>query len=634
MTAKTSSNPNSSEFLEALDDVHSRFILNLPCAELSSSDRIFFQLEQAYWFYEDFYCSSEHSALPRYKNLHPFAKKMFEFSPLLNPLQDKFNEMWNEFTMYKRQISTYGTILLNENCDKIVLCLDYYGKSWTLPAGKINQSESGIEAAARETYEETGFDPHCTYGLTREMKAESSISWTPLCEGEGLVYTEGGKRRTAYVCRGVPDDFPFCPVARKEVSEVSWFEFQNLPKKNFAIMPFLPKLRRWIRKNTTLKVTALDLVVAQSKKSNSRPSSRSREDNDTRKTSNKNNKKSKSQPNSRSNSNIKSSKFINKILTKVDTTFQDENPGWLDIKLDDEKQGWTEKEMFSTNEKILGRKIKYDGNPHTFQDFLDPHRFHIVGGEYLNSMNLKKDVDKKTDASLFSQKESNNNILNILEPPPKEDGFEPFFSADGKTPWREVISNNKLLSDDVQKTQINKITTKEIREKLDKIETDLYKISVGSSELEIFQHVIESVICLKTHTIKLLKDKGIHNIFLKHMYLNQIEKLYQENSLVQDDYIHLRNFYIYCKIEKPSNNELLSMTHQEWEVIDIGPYRKQYSITQGDLNNDSYSFLLHWVSQLERPPPSKLFGEFKFDVDQIFDAMTNATSINFKVPPT
>merc|ERR1712232_846124 len=155
-------------------------------------------------------------------------------------------------------------------------------------------------------------------------------------------------------------------------------------------MPFLPKLRRWIRKNTSLKVTALDLVVAsQSKKSNSRPSSRSREDNENRKTCNKNNNKSKSQPNSRSNSNSKSSKFVNKILTKVDTTFQDENQGWLDIKLDDEKEGWSEKEMFSTNEKILGRKIKYDGNPHTFQDFLDPHRFHIVGGEYLNSKNLK-----------------------------------------------------------------------------------------------------------------------------------------------------------------------------------------------------------------------------------------------------
>ena len=33
---------------EALDDVHTRFILNLPDEELQSAPRIFFQLEQAW----------------------------------------------------------------------------------------------------------------------------------------------------------------------------------------------------------------------------------------------------------------------------------------------------------------------------------------------------------------------------------------------------------------------------------------------------------------------------------------------------------------------------------------------------------------------------------------------------------
>ena len=37
---------------DALDDVQSRFLLNLPANELSSADRIFFQLEQAHWYYE------------------------------------------------------------------------------------------------------------------------------------------------------------------------------------------------------------------------------------------------------------------------------------------------------------------------------------------------------------------------------------------------------------------------------------------------------------------------------------------------------------------------------------------------------------------------------------------------------
>lgn len=36
----------SSEWEEALEDVHTRFILNLPPSELETADRIFFQLEQ------------------------------------------------------------------------------------------------------------------------------------------------------------------------------------------------------------------------------------------------------------------------------------------------------------------------------------------------------------------------------------------------------------------------------------------------------------------------------------------------------------------------------------------------------------------------------------------------------------
>ena len=38
----------------ALEDVEARFLFNLPESELSQPDRLFFQIEQAWWFYEDF----------------------------------------------------------------------------------------------------------------------------------------------------------------------------------------------------------------------------------------------------------------------------------------------------------------------------------------------------------------------------------------------------------------------------------------------------------------------------------------------------------------------------------------------------------------------------------------------------
>ena len=162
---------------DALDEVHTRFILNLPAEELQSSDRIMFQLEQAWWFYEDMICDRAPPELkmPRFSNLKPFCKILFDMSPLLSSLGSDFATMWSEFSAYKRKISTYGTILLNDSIKgsiKIVLCQTWNGSTWTLPAGKINQGESGNDAAARETFEETGFDPNCRFGMTKQWKED------------------------------------------------------------------------------------------------------------------------------------------------------------------------------------------------------------------------------------------------------------------------------------------------------------------------------------------------------------------------------------------------------------------------------------------------------------------------------
>ena len=42
---------NIAALSEALDDVHTRFILNLPDAELENGVRVFFQLEQVSEYY-------------------------------------------------------------------------------------------------------------------------------------------------------------------------------------------------------------------------------------------------------------------------------------------------------------------------------------------------------------------------------------------------------------------------------------------------------------------------------------------------------------------------------------------------------------------------------------------------------
>lgn len=251
MAAADGGDTKSQAFQDALDDVHTRFLLNLPESELSTADRIMFQLEQAWWFYEDFLCDPQPELeLPRFSSFKPFASILFEFSPLLKT--QKFDKMWNKFTEYKRKISGYGCILLSTDCTKMILCQVWGGNSYMLPAGKINQGENGADAAARETYEETGFDPLCKSGLTAKWKESdpSKITWRiKMREEDLLVHTaENGKRRNCYVVAGVPEDFPFEPVARKEVQNIDWYPIEQIPKPNFAVLPFIGKLKNWIRK--------------------------------------------------------------------------------------------------------------------------------------------------------------------------------------------------------------------------------------------------------------------------------------------------------------------------------------------------------------------------------------------------
>jgi len=373
-----------------------------------------------------------------------------------------FEKMYAEFSNYKRSISTYGTILLNRDATKMALCRVYKGKSWTLPGGKVNQDENGKDAANRETYEETGFDPACELGLcgvwfeqrgrgeiVEELEEELEeategedtklLPWQPLQDSDKLVYTESDtkKRRTCYVCRGVPENFLFAPVARKEISEVSWHELTDLPKHTFAVLPFLAQLRKWIKRDNRKR--GIENRGSSRAGSRMRPqpntasahktgsiakqvqTPRSYDINDSfgltpffsddgdapwgdgeilKKAENTNQQESSTKPkkekkekkrnNSRtkkSRSNSRSSREVSAADPLVESALA--SPG--------DPNRWTEDEMFATNEHILGRKITYDGNPHDFAEKgfavggkgesgrVDPHAFRVVGGSFMNS---------------------------------------------------------------------------------------------------------------------------------------------------------------------------------------------------------------------------------------------------------
>ena len=474
---------------EALDEVHTRFILNLPPSELQSSDRIFFQLEQAWWYYDDFLCDNN-KELPRFKSVKPFARKMFEISPLLSGRAAEFDKMWQYFGNYKRKISTYGCALLNKDMDQVVLCQTFGGrKAWCFPMGKINQGESGLDAAARETYEETGFDI-TKFGSLREK--------------DKISYDEEGKLRTLYIFVGTPESFSFEPVARKEISDVQFFplhgpEITNL--KTFAVNPFVGMLKKWVKSKK---------VGGHSSRASSRSKSRG-----------KNRSRSNSETLVREGDNVTASGLA--------------SPG--------DKNGWSEEDMFRVNEDLIGKKVEYSGNPHEFStNSIDPHRFRVVGGSFLNSglVDIAPPPESSKLQPLFRKSDDEND---------DDNGLTPFF-VDGKSPFDGIILNKTSSSIGDKKREEDKKTL-------------LALLRVNKAE---------------------------------------VPPEYNQSSHQDSEFVFM------------TDAEVTTRSQEEKGLVEVN------STNQSITKASDLTFSQKWLQSLERPRPSKRFGEFKFDVDKIMDA--------------
>jgi hypothetical protein len=65
----------------------------LPDEELASFERLFFQLQEAYWFYCDNYTEESGGSLPGF-GLRTFCLKMFQTVQFLQPWLNDFDHYW------------------------------------------------------------------------------------------------------------------------------------------------------------------------------------------------------------------------------------------------------------------------------------------------------------------------------------------------------------------------------------------------------------------------------------------------------------------------------------------------------------------------------------------------------------
>jgi len=255
---------NNLTFNEVLDDLSSRFIINVPVEELSSIERICFQIEQAYWYYEDF-VREQNPNLPYY-NLKNFSAKFFRHCPLLQKYSDKHEKAFSDFIRYKIRVPVCGAIILNEKMDKCLLVKGWSARSgWGFPKGKINKEEPDIDCAVREVMEETGYD------ISEFVK-----------EGDYIELLIKEQRIRLYIVTGIPEDTHFEPQTRKEISKIKWHYVRDLPSDKrdrnsyrsnnyYLVYPFVGKLHQWIsreKKARYLRKKKENVLARQSQRSN------------------------------------------------------------------------------------------------------------------------------------------------------------------------------------------------------------------------------------------------------------------------------------------------------------------------------------------------------------------------------
>lgn len=224
---------------ETIEDLLVRFVINCPPEDLSSLERVFFQIEEAHWFYLDF-VRMLNPSLPSLK-MKGFSRQIVDMCPAVWHWGDPADAL-ARFGKYKATIPVRGVALFNEGCSKVLLVQGMESSSWSFPRGKINKDEDDVACGVRECKEETGFD------------ASELID-----ENEYVERTIHGKHYKVFLVKNVPEDFPFRPLVRNEINEIKWKSWKKVVKdcrsggsEYYLVSLMLKPINTWVSRQKGL----------------------------------------------------------------------------------------------------------------------------------------------------------------------------------------------------------------------------------------------------------------------------------------------------------------------------------------------------------------------------------------------
>ncbi|CAF0948930.1 unnamed protein product [Didymodactylos carnosus] len=251
---------------KVLDDLCSRFVINIPPEQRNDHVRVLFAIELAHWFYLDFYCEDFNDL--RACSLRDFAEQIFLHCPFLRDHVYEFEAILSKWRGFKSSVPTYGGILLDPTYEHVLLVQGFYNReSWGFPKGKVQENEIPLHCAIREVMEEVGFD-------IKDRASDNTYI-------ERLL---NGQLIRLYIIANVPLDTRFCAKTKNEIKDVRWFRLADLPchkrdmtpktnldlspKAFFMVIPFIKDLRRWIAQEQGLHSSSNGLHTSDSDNAN------------------------------------------------------------------------------------------------------------------------------------------------------------------------------------------------------------------------------------------------------------------------------------------------------------------------------------------------------------------------------
>ena len=228
-------------FDAVVQELCGRFLLSLPSEELQVVSRLFFQIEQMWWFYED-HEADLRPHLP-HMDMEEFGRQVFRLCDLFVPVRSHYDALFKDFKLYLSRVPVFGVFIMNGSMTKVVLVKSYNGSWLGFPRGKVNQDEEEVECAVREAREEIGID------LSGQVDPKSFIQ-----------FSEGKKNVKLFLVSGVGERTEFETQTRKEIRSISWYDISKA--KGLLPSAQWKQLKAWIN----AKKKANQLAIKKQKK--------------------------------------------------------------------------------------------------------------------------------------------------------------------------------------------------------------------------------------------------------------------------------------------------------------------------------------------------------------------------------